>query len=188
MTSVVELWLPILLSAIAVFLASFVLHMVLKYHENDVKRHPAEDEVLGAIRRTNSPPGDYVLPHANMATMNSPEFVAKRSAGPVALMTVLPGGPPEMKRELVGWFIYAVVVSIFAAYMTSRALAGDAAVEYLDVFRFAATTAFLGYGLAQVQESIWWGRSWNTTLRNLFDALVYALLTGGIFGWLFPGT
>lgn len=188
MTSVVELWLPILLSAIGVFLASFVLHMVLKYHENDVKRHPAEDEVLGAIRRTNSPPGDYVLPHATMATMNSPEFVAKRSAGPVALMTVLPGGPPEMKRELVGWFIYALVVSIFAAYMTSRALAGDAAIEYLDVFRFAATTAFLGYGLAQVQESIWWGRSWNTTLRNLFDALVYALVTGGIFGWLFPGT
>ena len=188
MVSVIDLWLPILLSTVAVFLASFLLHMVLKYHNTDVKKLPAENEVLAVIRSGNPPPGDYVLPHANLATMNSPEFVAKRSAGPVALMTVLPGGPPEMKRELIGWFIYSVVVSIFAAYMTSRALAGDVDVTYLDVFRFAATTAFLGYGLAQVQESIWWGRSWNTTLRNLFDALVYALLTGGVFGWLFPGT
>ena len=186
MVTVPELWLPILLSAVAVFLASFLLHMVLKYHQNDVVAHPAEDEVLAAIRRTNSPPGDYVLPHATMQNMNSPEFVAKRSAGPVGLLTVLPGGPPTMTRELIGWFVYSLVVSFFAAYMASRALVGDAAVDYLDVFRFAGTTAFLGYGLAQVQESVWWGRRWSTTLKNLFDALVYALLTGGIFGWLWP--
>ncbi len=186
MVSVLDLWLPILLSSVAVFLASFVLHMVLKYHNTDAKRHPQEDEVLAAIRRVNTAPGDYVLPHATMETMNSPEFVAKRSAGPVALMTVLPGGPPVMKRELTGWFIYSLVVSIFAAYLTSRALGHHSNATYLDAFRFAGTTAFLGYGLAQLQESIWWGRSWNTTLKNLFDALVYALLTAGIFGWLWP--
>jgi hypothetical protein len=122
-----------------------------------------------------------------MATMNSPEFVAKRSAGPVALITVLPGGPPKMTRELIGWFIYSLVVSIFAAYLTSRALGHHPTSTYLDVFRFAGTTAFLGYGLAQLQESSWWGRSWNTTLKNLFDALVYGLLTAGVFGWLYPG-
>ena len=187
MVSVLDLWLPIVLSAVAVFLLSFLIHTVLKYHRNDVKRHPAEDDVLNAIRRANTPPGDYVLPHATMENMNAPEYVAKRSAGPVALMTVLPGGPPTMKRELIGWFIYSLIVSIFAAYMTSRALMGDAAIEYMDVFRFAATTAFIGYGLAQIQESVWWGRSWNTTLKNLLDALIYGLVTGGIFGWLFPG-
>ena len=186
MVSVLDLWLPILLSAVAVFLASFVLHMVLKYHQSDVKAHPAEEELLAAVRRTNAPVGDYILPHATMATMNSPEFVAKRSAGPVALLTVLPGGPPEMKRELTGWFIYSVVVSIFAAYLTSRALGHHPNATYLDAFRFAGTTAFLGYGMAQLQESIWWGRSWTTTLKNLFDALVYGLLTGGVFGWLWP--
>ena len=186
MLSVLSLWLPILLSTVAVFFVSFLLHAVLKYHESDVKRHPAEDDVLNAIRRANTPPGDYVLPHATMAGMSSPEYVAKRSAGPVALMTVLPGGPPTMKRELIGWFIFSLIVSIFAAYMTSRAVAGDA-YAYLDVFRFAATTAFASYGLGQIQESVWFGRSWNTTLKNLFDALVYGLITGGIFGWLFPG-
>ena len=187
MVSVMDLWLPILLSAVAVFLASFVLHMLLKYHESDVRKLPDEDGVLGAIRRANTPPGDYVLPHATMATMNSPEYVAKRSAGPVGLLTVMPGGPPTMTKELINWFIYSLVVSIFAAYLTSRALGHHDAVHYLDVFRFAGTTAFLGYGLAQLQESIWWGRQWSTTLKNLFDALVYALLTAGVFGWLYPG-
>lgn len=187
MVSVLDLWLPILLSAIAVFLVSFVLHMGLKYHRSDVKQLPDEDGVLGAIRRANTPPGDYVLPYATMETMNQPEYVAKRSAGPVALVTVMPGGPPTMKRELTGWFIYSLAVSVFTAYVTGRALMGDAAVEYLDVFRFAATTAFLGYGMAQFQESIWWGRSWNTTLKNLFDALVYALVTAGVFGTFYPG-
>lgn len=186
MVSVIDLWLPILLSTVAVFLVSFLLHMVLRYHDTDVRKLAAEDEVLGAIRRANPPPGGYALPHATVQTMNSPEYVARRSAGPVALVTVLPGGPPSMTRELIGWFIFALVVSIFAAYVTGRAL-GAGPVDYLDAFRFAGTTAFLGYGMAQVQESIWWGRSWTVTMKNLFDALVYALVTAGIFGWLWPG-
>ena len=186
MVTIVDLWLPILLSAVAVFLVSFLLHMVLKYHHTDVKKLPDEDGVLAAIRRANTPPGDYVLPHATMQEMNNPEYVAKRSAGPVGLLTVMPGGPPVMRRELTLWFIYSLVVSLFAAYLTSRALGHHANADYLHVFRFAATTAFLGYGMAQLQESIWWGRAWSTTVKNMFDALVYGLVTGGVFGWLWP--
>jgi hypothetical protein len=195
MVTVPQLWLPILLAAVAVFIASLIIHMVLPYHRSDVGRMPAEDEVLGAIRRSGARPGEYALPHATMKEMSSPEYVAKRSAGPVALVTVMPGGPPAFGTPMAAWFVYSIVVSIFAGYIAARAVAGGPAVpvaaqplpDYLDVFRFAGTAAFVGYGLGIWQHSIWWGRPWTTTAKSTFDALIYALLTAGIFGWLWPG-
>jgi hypothetical protein len=195
MVTLPQLWLPVLLSAVAVFLASSLVHMVLPYHRTDVRRIPAEDDVLGAIRRGGARPGEYALPYATMKEMNSPEFVEKRSAGPVAIVTVLPGGPPTLSKALTGWFVYSLVVSIFAGYIASRAVGAGAGIpvaaqpqpDYLDIFRFAGTTAFIGYGLGIWQHSIWWGRPWATTAKSTFDALIYALLTAGIFGWLWPG-
>lgn len=186
MVPLVELWLPILLSAALVFVASAILHMVLPLHRNDVKKMEGEDAVLTEIRRGDPPPGEYVLPYATMSDMGSPEYVEKRSAGVVAVITVIPGGPPKMGKELAQWFVYCLVVSVFAAYLTGRAL-GAGPVDYLEVFRFAGTVAFAGYALALWQESIWWKRPWTTTLKNTFDGLVYALLTAGVFGWLWPG-
>jgi hypothetical protein len=43
--------------------------------------------------------------------------------------------------------------------------------------RVACTIAFLGYGAAHAQESIWNGRSWVVTLKHLFDSVIYAVLT-----------
>ncbi len=89
-----------------------------------------------------------------------------------------------MGKELILWFFYTVVIGIFAAYVTGRALPAGAA--YLSVFRFAGTTAFLGYAAALWQMSIWYRRPWSTTLRITVDGLIYALLTAGTFGWLWP--
>lgn len=47
--------------------------------------------------------------------------------------------------------------------------------------------AFLGYVPGLWQDSIWYGRKWSTTLKNTLDGIVYALLTAGTFGWLWPG-
>ena len=116
--------------------------------------------------------------------MKSPEFVAKMNAGPVLVMTVRPGGPPSMGRSLALWFAYAIVVGVFAAYMAGRALGPGA--PYREVFRFAGCTAFLGYSLALLQNSIWYWRNWSATLKSVFDGLVYGLVTAGIFGWLWP--
>lgn len=186
MVPLVELWLPILLSGVLVFVASAILHMLLPYHRSDVAKMEVEDAVLAEIRRAGVPPGEYGLPHATMEDMKSPEYVEKRSAGVVAFVTVFSGGPPSMGKELAQWFVYCLVVSVFAAYLTGRAL-GAGPVDYLEVFRFAGTVAFAGYALALWQESIWWKRPWSTTLKNTFDGLVYALLTAGVFGWLWPG-
>ena len=186
MVSVMELWLPILLATVAVFFASFLLHMILRYHDNDFGKLPNEDDVLTALRRGNPAPGGYAMPHATRETMTSPEYSAKRSAGAVAFFNVLPGGPATMTPQLIGWFLHSLLVTIFAAYVASRALGHDPMVDYLDVFRFVGTTAFAAYGLGQLNESIWFGRPWSVTLKNLFDALVYALVTAGVFGWLWP--
>jgi hypothetical protein len=185
MVSIASLWLPILLSAVFVFILSSVIHMMLGYHRSDVAALPQQDQVQDALRGFNIPPGDYVLPHCpTMADTKTPEFQEKLAKGPVAVITVLPAGPMNMGKSLTLWFVYSVVVSIFAAYVASRAVnPGDA---YLAVFRFAGVTAFAGYGLGLVQNSIWWSRKWSTTGKSLFDALLYALVTAGTFGWLWP--
>ncbi len=185
MVSVLSLWLPILLSAVIVFLVSSLIHMVLGYHRTDFRKVPAEDDVMSALREFGIPPGDYVLPCAGSSKeMGSPEFIEKATKGPVAFMTVIPSGPPAMGKSLAQWFVYCVVVGIFAAYIGGRAVGPTD--DYLQVFRFTGCTAFVGYALALWQSSIWYKRAWSSTLKSTFDGLVYALLTAGTFGWLWP--
>lgn len=185
MVPIVSLWLPILLSAVFVFVASFLVHMVFRYHTNDFKKLPNEDGVADALRKLNIPAGEYILPHASSPKeMNSPEYLEKVKKGPGAILTLWPGGRPSMTANLVQWFIFSVVVGVFAAYVAGRALGPGA--HYLAVFRFVGVTAFACYSIAGWQNSIWYKRSWSTTLKNTFDGLVYGLLTAGTFGWLWP--
>lgn len=185
MVPVISLWIPILLSAVIVFVVSSIIHMVLPYHRSDFGKVPAEDEVMDALRKFAIPPGEYVMPCAGSNKgRQTPEFVEKMKKGPVAFLTVIPSGPPSMVKNLVQWFLYCVVVGIFAAYIAGRALAPGA--PYLAVFRFAGSTAFVGYALALWQNSIWYQRAWSTTLKSTVDGLVYGLLTAGTFGWLWP--
>ncbi len=180
-----SLWLPILLAAVLVFIASSLLHMVLGYHKNDVRRVPKEDEAMNALRPFGLAPGDYALPCAgSMKDSQSPAFAEKLTRGPVLFFTVVPSGPRHMGKLLGMWFIYSIVVGVFAAYIAGRALGPGA--HYLEVFRFAGCTAFVGYSLALWQNSIWYGRSWITTIKATVDGLIYALLTAGTFGWLWP--
>lgn len=185
MVPVTSLALPILLSAVICFVASSVIHMFLPIHRNDLKKLPKEDEAMDALRRFNIPPGDYAIPCAGSPeAMKKPEFLEKRAKGPVAFMTVLPAGPMSMGRPLAEWFVYLIIVSWLAAYVTGRAVGSGA--DYLAVFRFAGTTAFIGYSMALPQNSIWWRRGWGMTIKTMLDGLVYGLLTGGVFGWLWP--
>jgi hypothetical protein len=185
MVSITSLWLPIFLSAVFVFIASSIFHMVLPFHRRDVRKTPREDELQAAMRGFSIPPGDYAIPCAGSpADMKNPAFVEKLAKGPIVYMTVAPAGRASMGTALVQWFIYTIVVGIFAAYITGRALGPGA--PYLQVHRFAGATAFIGYSLALAQPSIWYKRSWRTTLLSMFDGLIYGLLTGGTFGWLWP--
>ena len=185
MVSILSLWLPILLSAVIVFLASSIIHMLLPYHKSNMKKVPNEDGVMGALRQFNIPPGDYMMPMCTgPKEMSSPEMTEKFKQGPVLTMTVHPNGPFTMGTSLIQWFIYSIIVGICAAYIASRALEPGA--HYLEVFRFAGCTAFVGYALALLHDSIWYKRAWSTTFKFMFDGLIYGLLTGGTFGWLWP--
>jgi hypothetical protein len=185
MTALTSLWLPIVLSAVIVFVASSIIHMLLPWHRRDYRKVPKEDAARDAIRALALPPGDYMMPCvANPKEMSSPEFLDKMEKGPVMVMTVMPSGRMSMGRNLALWFLYCVVVGVFAGYVAGRALPVGA--PYLHAFRFVGTTAFIGYSLAIWQMSIWYRRSWGTTIRTTVDGLVYALLTAGTFGWLWP--
>ncbi len=185
MVSIPTLWLPILLSGVFVFIVSSLIHMVLGYHANDYRKIPNEDAAADALRKLDIPPGEYMLPRAgSMKEMNSPEFQAKVKKGPTAMLTVWAGGSTSMAGQLIQWFVYLLVIGVFAAYVAGRALGPDA--SYLAVFRFTGVTAFAAYALGGWQSSIWYRKSWATTLKNTFDGLVYALVTAGTFGWLWP--
>jgi hypothetical protein len=182
MSFIAALWLPILLSAVIVFIASSIIHMAPLWHRSDCPPLPDQDRVQDALRPFNLRPGEYMLPRAkDMKSMKAPEFVEKLKRGPVAVMTVMPSGQMSMARPLVQWFIYTVVVSVFAAYVAHATLLPDA--PYLQAFRVAGTTAFLAYAVGLWQQSIWYGRPWSTTLKYTLDGLIYGLLAGGTFGW-----
>lgn len=185
MVSVFSLWLPVLLSAVFVFAASSIIHMVLSYHAGDSRAVPDEARVMDALRPFRIPPGDYALPRpASMKEMGEPAFVDKMKAGPVAFVTVLPNGPLAIGTSLARWFGYSLLVGAVAGYAAGATLGPGAG--YGLVFRVVGTVAFAGYSLAILQSSIWWYRSWRYTLLTTFDGLVYALLTAGTFGWLWP--
>lgn len=180
-----SLWIPILASAAGVFAASSVIHMLLTYHRNDFVKLPDEDAIMDALRAHNIPPGDYMMPHCTGPNdMKDAAVMDKMNRGPVAIMTVIRNGPPAMGSYLFQWFLFCVVVSFFVAYLLSRTLAPGA--EYLEVFRVAGTIGFGAYALGSVPDSIWYNRKWSSTIKNLVDGLVYGLVTGGFFGWLWP--
>ena len=185
MVPIHALWLPILLSAVIVFVASSIIHMALPVHKNDYRKLPDEERVLDTMRSTGVTPGrEYRFPYCAQKEMKTPETIEKFKRGPVGLLVIMPNGAINMGKFLGQWFLYCVVVSIFAAYLTGRTrLPGT---EYLEVFRVAGTTAFIGYSLAQAQNSIWRGVTWSVTLKHMLDGLIFGLLTGGTFGWLWP--
>ncbi len=185
MVPITALWLPILLSAVIVFVASSIIHMVLPIHKSDYRKLPEEDRVLDAMRAAGVTPGrTYHFPYTTHKEMKSPEAVERFKRGPVGLLTVIPSGPPAMGKFLGQWFLYCLVISVFVAYVTGRTRSPDT--PYLEVFRVAGTTAFLAYAAAQIQDSIWKGQSWSVTFKHVFDGLIYGLLTAGTFGWLWP--
>lgn len=185
MVPVLSLLIPIVVSAVFVFIASSIIHMATPFHKNDIRKFPNEDAVRNALKPLGLQPGDYGVPKPDsMKEMSSPEFLQKYREGPVAFIWVRPAGQMSMTGSLVQWFIYSVIVSLFAGYVAGAALGPGA--EYLKVFQISGAVAFTGYAMALPQFSIWYGRNWGTTVKSMLDGLLYGLLTAGVFGWLWP--
>jgi len=184
MVSLTALWLPILLSAVIVFFASSVMHMLLPYHRGDYRKLPEEDNLLTALRSAGLMRGLYIFPFGTHKEMKSPAMIEKYKQGPVGMLTMLPTGPPNMSKFLGMWFAYCLIIGFFVAYLVGHTVAPGA--NYPAVFRVAGTAAFLAYGLGQLSNGIWKGQTWGMTIKEVVDGLVYGLLTAGTFGWLWP--
>jgi hypothetical protein len=182
-----SLWLPVVVSAVVVWLLSAILHMALKYHKADYKKLPDEEAVGAALRKDAPPPGVYVIPHvADHSQMKDPAVRARYDRGPVAIITMLQNGAPAMPKYLVLWFLFCFLVSYVTAYVARHAL--TPATDGLTVLRITGTVAFVGYGFAAFQDSIWKAIPWANSLRALVDSALYALATGLAFMYLWPGT
>ena len=185
MTHIAALWLPILLSAVFVFLASSIIHMALPWHNSDYKSVPHEDQIVAALRPLAIPPGDYALPKpASLKELSSPAYVDRLTNGPVLMMTVMPNGMMKMGGMLFKWFVYLLVVATLAGVVAATTLhPGE---DFQVVVHTVAITSFLGYSMALWQMSIWYRRSLSTTIKSNVDGLIYAAITATTFAWLWP--
>lgn len=185
LVSLAALWLPILLSAVLVFVVSSIIHMATPLHKGDYSKLPREDEAMEALRNLSISPGNYAIPRpGSMADMKTEETRTKYEAGPVGFLHVLPSGPPAMGKSLLQWFLYSLVVAFFVAYITSRTV--PVSEEYLQIFRVSGACAFMAFGLGQIHEGIWFGRNWPAVFRHVFGGFVYALTVAGCFAGFWP--
>jgi len=183
MIPIASLVVPILVSAALVWVASALVWMVLPHHKKDFAKVPDEDAVRAALR--GIPAGQYNVPHFDdPKAFGTPEAKAKFDEGPCGFLTMVPTGMPSMPKSLVLSLVYYLVVGTLTAYVAGLALAPGA--DYHEVFRLTSTVAFLAYGLAYFQDAVWFGRPWSQVVKLWLDALLYGILTGGVFGWLWP--
>jgi hypothetical protein len=185
MVPLTELWLPIVLSAVFVFVVSSLIHMVVKSHKSDFKKLPAEDRLVEALRAQGIQAGEYMFPACDsMKAMGTPEMIAKYKQGPVGSLVIMPPGAPAIGKALVQWFLYSLLIGVFTAYLAQIALGRGA--PYLKVFQITGAAAVGMYAFASIPNSIWKGVSWASTLKFVFDGVLYGLVTAGTFGWLWP--
>ena len=184
MTFLASLWLPIVLSAVIIFVASSIMHMLLPYHRSDYAKLPDEDNVRSTLRTADLKRGLYVFPFCTHKEMNSPAAIEKYNQGPVGMMIVFPTGRPVMPKFLGLWFGYCLIVAFFVAYLTAHTVTPGT--DYLVVFRVVGTSAFLAFGLGPLANVIWKGYPWGFVLKEVIDGLIYGLLMAGTFGWLWP--
>ena len=185
MITLFQLWLPIVLAAVFVFVASSVVHMVLQWHKSDYHGFANEEEVRAALGKSMSAPGIYLVPYcSDMKQMSSPEMQAKYREGPIAKVILRGGMVPAMGKQLAQWFVFCLVVSLFCAGIASHALAAGALAK--SIFCTIGLAALMGYGFYTIPHGIWWGQPWRAVLKDLADGVIYALVTAATFAWLWP--
>jgi hypothetical protein len=184
MNTIVSLWLPILLSAVVVFVISSLVHMVLKWHASDYGKLTNEDAVRAAIRAGNPAPGRYVMPQCgDMKDMGSDAMKQKYAEGPVGHLTLLANGQPNMGKYLGMWFLLCVLVSAVAAFLTARLIPMNPGAAR-GAAKLVGAICFIAYGFGTLQESIWTGRPISQSVKYLVDSALYALGSAMVFYWL----
>jgi hypothetical protein len=183
--SVSELWLAILVAGLLCWVASALIHMLIKYHNADYKELANEEAVSSVLADKSPTPALYTLPYCtDMKVMGEESMHKKFSDGPVAMITIMPNGMPPMGKLLSQQILFFIFGSFLIGYLASISIAGNA--DFMMVFRQVFIASFLTYGWAQIPYSIWMGQPWSNCVRYLLDALIYAAVTAGTFSILWP--
>ncbi|MDB4908029.1 MAG: hypothetical protein JWO05_2813 [Gemmatimonadetes bacterium] len=185
MVGIAALWMPIIVSAVFIFIALTLIHALLGWHKSDMAMVPDEAKVMETLRTLNAPPGDYRFPFSNdVNEMKSPAFEEKMRQGAVGSMTILPNGDMNMGRMFGLWFVYTILVAVLVAYVTGSTR--PAGTPFAEIFRLSGTVAFCCYVVAHWQNWIWWGKGTRFTVTYSLDGVIFALVTAATFGWLWP--
>jgi hypothetical protein len=182
--TLIGLWLPIVVSAVLVFVASSLIWMVLGADKWHVRRLADEDAVREVLLKQSVAAGMYSIPYGTERSRKEAAFREKLEKGPVAVLTVRRPGLPNMGAFLGGWFLYLLLVSYVVALVCGHAFARGT--PFMRVFRVAGAVAFAAYSLGNIPNAIWWGRPWRSALKEVGDGVVYALLTAATFAWRWP--
>jgi hypothetical protein len=183
--SIMQLWLPILLSGIFCWFASALIHMIIKYHNADYKKLSNEEQVADAIRDGNTAAGFYHMPHCtDMKEMQNEAMQEKFKKGPIAMISVFENGLPPMGKLLSQQFIYFLVACVLIAYVATLSLMASA--DFMIVFRLVMVISFLTFGYGLIPYSIWFGHPWAISIRYLIDAIIYGAVVAATFAWLWP--
>lgn len=185
-----NLWLPIIVSAAVTWIAGAIVWMALPHHKKDMTDLPNEKQVIETIRSLGLPPGNYGIPGGgcDKARMQDPEVQRCWKEGPLGYISLWKT-PPKMGSNMIGSFCVNLAVSITIAYLAWVTLGrltidGGPRLTFGAVFQVTGTAGVLAYAFSHIPCSLWFGAYKRTIVMNFIDGVVYGLITGAIFAWL----
>ncbi len=181
--SFLHLWLPVVVSAVVVFVLSAASHMVLPWRRNEWGRITEFGPVQAALR--GLAPGLYAFPAAaDPKEQMSKEWMDRWAEGPSGWLTLAPPRRISMGRNMALSFLVFLAVALLCAYMAWHAL-GPAA-HARAVFRLVGTIGFMSFGVGSAFNSIWYHRPWRAYASDVVDALLFGLAMAAAFAVLWP--
>jgi hypothetical protein len=182
MDLLMSLWLPVVLSAAAVWMWSFLSWAAMDLHGRDWLRAPDEDALMSAIRQLSIKPGAYMFPKATHAQAKDPAVQEKFRVGPMGTLVVF--GPVSMPANMLATLAINLLASVLIAYAGSAALPPGA--SFGQVLQVLGTVGVLTYAFAPLPEKIWFQGRTHSKIMCVVDGLVQGLATGAIFAALWP--
>ncbi len=185
MHDLLQLWMPIVVTAVAVFIASSLIHMVFKWHNSDYRKLANEDAVRAAISAGSPAPGQYILPHCqDMKDLHGEEMQQKYRDGPIGFLTVRKNGPPSLGGSLLQWFVFNLALAVIAAAIALQTYGLHG--EPHRAGHLVGMLSLLAYGGSSVQAGIWMGKPMGSVVKDMLDAFIYATVSALVFMWLWP--
>lgn len=206
-----HLWLPIVVSGVAVWIVSAIGWMAIGHHKRDRDAIPGgaagEQDFMDTITRLNIRPGNYGFPDFCQADNLPPK--EKRAAQkalydkhPQGLLRVW--GPTNMGANMLLTLVFYFVTSAFIAYLGWAALPHHAAAApaaatipgaetvaagssmFWKVFQVLGVAGILAYCFAGFPNDLWFQKKRRAMAMDWLDGVIFGLVTGAIFAWLWP--